>query len=71
MNTAPTNPLRLIRLAEVMSRTGLSRPYVYKLVSAGRFPAYVKVGSATTWIESEIESWIESRISESRQGVAA
>ena len=51
-----------------MGRTSLSRPYLYKLTAEGRFPALVKVGAATFWVEHEVESWIEARIAESRRG---
>jgi prophage regulatory protein len=74
MNNATPNqaseapPLRLIRLSEVMNLTGLARPTIYRAVAAGRFPAAVKIGSATAWVAHEVESWIQSRITESRSG---
>lgn len=65
---ATTKQLRLIRLQEVMARTSLSRPYLYKLTADGRFPPLVKVGAATMWVEHEVEAWIEARIAECRKG---
>jgi prophage regulatory protein len=61
------SPVRLLRLPEVRTRTGLSRSSVYRLVAAGTFPKPVKVSTATTtWIESEVDAWIVEKIRESR-----
>ena len=60
-------PLRLIRLLEVMDRTGLSRPTIYKAMATARFPASVKFGSATMWAAHEVELWIQERINEARE----
>jgi len=54
---------RLIRLKEVMQKTGLSRPYVYALAKKGEFPKSLKLTErSVAWIESEINQWIEQRI---------
>ena len=54
---------RLIRLREVMAKTGLSRSYVYALAQKGQFPQPVKLTErSSAWIESEVQSWIDSRI---------
>lgn len=59
-----TNPNRLIRLTEVSSKTGLSKPGVYKrLKEDPTFPRSVSIGGrAVAWIEAEIDEWIETRI---------
>ena len=58
---------RFIRLSEVSVRTGLSRATIYQHIKVGRFPAQVKLGlRAVGWIESEIDDWIEARISAAR-----
>lgn len=52
--------LRILRLPDVMTRTGLSRSSVYSLDS---FPKPIKLGrNMSGWLESEVESWIEQRI---------
>jgi prophage regulatory protein len=66
-----TQENRLIRLPEVMRRVGMARPTVYRAIKEGRFPEPVKVGSASMWVEREIEAWIRERIAESRGGIAA
>lgn len=57
----------LIRLSEVLKRTGYSKAWVYALMSRGQFPQSVKIGArAIAFIESEIDDWIDQRIAESR-----
>lgn len=64
---------RLVRLAETLSRTGLSRSTLYRLEAAGTFPHRVKLGQrSVAWHEAELRAWIESReIAASRHSEAA
>ena len=63
-------PTRILRLPEVMARTGLSRTTIYEWRVAGRFPQAVPLGTRNVgWIESELEAWIRERIA-GRRGVA-
>ena len=66
---------KLIRLPEVLSRTGYGRTTIYRKMEDGDFPKSVKLGGppidpnvfdsrAIAWIEDEVEQWIESRIEE-------
>ena len=66
---------RLIRLSEVLSRTGFGRTSIYRKMEDGSFPRSVKLDGppkdteafdsrAEAWIEDEVEQWIESRIEE-------
>jgi len=49
---------RLLKLAQVMEITGLSKGMVYRLVSEGKFPKPCKPGGiATRWVESEVRAW--------------
>ena len=55
--------MRIIRLAEVMSRTGLGRSTIYKLMSEDLFPRSVELMPRTVgWVETEVEEWILERI---------
>jgi prophage regulatory protein len=58
---------RLIRLKEVMNRTGYSRSWIYELIKAHEFPAHIQLGPrAIAFIESEINEWINGKIYHSR-----
>ncbi|RJK65248.1 dipicolinate synthase [Serratia marcescens] len=64
-------PQSLIRLSDVQRRTGYSKAWIYRLMSLGKFPASVKIGTrAIAFIESEIDDWVNQRIAESRKEVA-
>lgn len=55
--------MKLIRIKEVMNRTGLARSTVYKYISQGQFPQSLKLGTrAVAWVESEIDTWINDSI---------
>lgn len=61
----------LIRLPEVLKRTGFGKAWIYRLISEGRFPAPVKIGvRAVAFVESEVDEWIQSVIEKSRNNVA-
>lgn len=58
---------QLLRLPGVIERTGFSRSQIYALIQRNAFPAPIKLGSrASAWVADEIDSWIRSRIAESR-----
>ena len=59
----------ILRLPDVLNRTGLSRSTIYLLVSKGDFPAPISLGMrAVGWIESEINDWLDQQIKASRRG---
>lgn len=60
MNEVPPKPHRLIRLPEVLHRTGMSRSGLYKRMGEGLFPAQIKLGWTTVWLESDVDAWIEA-----------
>jgi prophage regulatory protein len=61
----------ILRLPKVKSLVGLSRSSIYLKISQGTFPKPISLGErAVGWLESDIQSWIENRIKESRQGGA-
>lgn len=58
---------KLIRLSEVMSKTGYSKSWIYKLIKKNQFPKPIKVGTrAVAFIEREIEEFLQELISKSR-----
>jgi prophage regulatory protein len=60
-------PIRMLRLPEVMRKTGLSRSQIYRLIDMGTFPGQVHLAERTAaWIEAEIEQWLLDRINRTR-----
>jgi prophage regulatory protein len=61
-------PEKILRLPNVLDRTGLSRSTVYLRVTEGRFPRPMSLGArAVGWIETEVEEWIARQIEVSRE----
>lgn len=57
----------ILRLPEVCIKTGLSRSTIYERQKANTFPQSVSLGDrAIGFVSSEVDEWIEFRISESR-----
>jgi prophage regulatory protein len=56
----PSNELsRLLRTADVVRLTGLSRVGIWRGVKSGEFPAPVKIGErAIAWREHDVAAWI-------------
>ena len=53
----------ILRLPEVIARTGLSRSTIYSQISQGAFPKGVPIGAhARGWLSHETDEWIESRV---------
>jgi prophage regulatory protein len=53
---------RMLRLADVVRRTGLGKTKIYELQKAGLFPMSVNVtDTAVRWIDSEVEAWLMER----------
>ncbi|PHR85432.1 MAG: transcriptional regulator [Colwellia sp.] len=54
---------KLIRLNQVIARTGLSRSRIYQYISEDKFPSNVSLGGrSVAWVDSEISAWIENVI---------
>ena len=54
---------RLIRLREVLHRTGMSRSTVYRRMELEQFPKpYPLGGRIVAWAESEIDQWIAEKL---------
>ena len=63
------NPeFRFIKLPEVQRKTSLSRAAIYKRIARQAFPAQVKLGTTSVWLESEVDAWMRELL-EGRQQV--
>jgi prophage regulatory protein len=65
------NPVRMLRLPEVVRRTALSRSQIYRLIELGTFPRQVPLSErAAGWIEVEVDGWLRDRIDRARKRTA-
>lgn len=63
--------MRILKLKEVLTRTGLGKTTLYMLISNGDFPQQIPLGlRAVGWLESEVDAWILEKI-ESRNRVTS
>ncbi len=64
-------PLRILRLRQVCSVTGLGKTKIYQMVAEQQFPQRIKLGSrAVGWLEGEVQEWLTKRLEGSRRSVA-
>lgn len=60
---------RILKRPEVEHKTSLSRSHLYQLMQNGEFPRQIKLtehGRSVGWLESDVDAWLEQRISESK-----
>lgn len=61
---AEQQPRRFVRLKEVKRQIGLGRTAIYEKIKAGEFPKPYPLGArAVGFLASDIDAWIDSRIS--------
>ncbi|UCQ27484.1 AlpA family transcriptional regulator [Edwardsiella tarda] len=56
----------LIDMTFITRYTGMTDKWFYKLISEGQFPKPIKLGRSSRWFKSEVESWMQARIADSR-----
>lgn len=57
--------MRILKLKEVMERTGLGRSSIYKFVAEGTFPKPISLGArAVGWVDGEVDEWVRLKIAE-------
>jgi prophage regulatory protein len=57
-------PRRILRLWQVLERTGLSKTTIYRAIEAGQFPRSVPIlhgGKASGWDETEVDAFLDGR----------
>lgn len=57
-----------LRLEDVLSRVGMSRSLLYRMVRGGQFPKPVKTGVISGWVESEVIAWQKAKMAERERG---
>ena len=56
------HPLRIVRLPEVQTLTGLSKTVIYRRMKRGEFPTAVDLGGrAVGWRISDVTNWLATR----------
>lgn len=53
---------RLLRMPAVIERVGIKKTVIYERMKAGTFPKPIKLGSASVWLDSVIQAWIEEQV---------
>nr|WP_287147112.1 AlpA family transcriptional regulator [Aeromonas sp.] len=65
-STVSNSQQRLIRMKEVIQKTGLSKSSIYDLIARDQLPRPVRLsptgGRSVAFVESEIDTWIAERI---------
>lgn len=59
--------MRLITMADLRAAKGVpySRPHIYRLIDAGKFPKPLHIGgNRIAFLEAEIDEWIKSKLRE-------
>jgi len=52
---------RILRLPQVKDMVGLGKSAIYKRIKERDFPQPIKMGSASGWIQNDIEEWISQQ----------
>lgn len=58
---------QFVDMAFITKLTGLTDKWFYKLIKDGLFPKPIKLGRSSRWLQSEVESWLQQHIDQSRQ----
>ncbi|WP_413503652.1 helix-turn-helix transcriptional regulator [Serratia grimesii] len=68
MNTNTPSLLndQLVDMAFITGFTQLTDKWFYKLIQLGEFPKPIKLGRSSRWLQSEVEAWMQQRITDSR-----
>jgi prophage regulatory protein len=55
--------LRILRIAAVCDRVGVSKTTIWRLERRGQFPKHLSISpGAIGWLEADIERWISARV---------
>lgn len=67
MSKKPEKSDKILRIRDVMERTGLPRSSIYAKLSIEDFPSPINLGVRSVgWLSSEIDEWILERKQETR-----
>lgn len=66
-NEHPILADQFVDMRFITKLTGLTDKWFYKLIQENNFPRPIKFGRSSRWLKSEVESWLNERIHESRR----
>lgn len=58
---------QFIDMAFITTLLQMTDKWVYKLIKDGMFPKPIKLGRSSRWRKSEVETWLQERINQSRK----
>jgi len=59
---------KILRLPQVINRTGLSRSSIYLRMANNDFPLSISLGGRSVgWLEKDIDDWLDEKIQSSRE----
>lgn len=56
----------LVDMSFITNYTKMTDKWFYKLIQDGVFPKPIKLGRSSRWLKSEVEIWMQQRITQSR-----
>jgi prophage regulatory protein len=59
--------MKMLSIGELKSEKGISysKPHLYRLIKAGKFPRPVPLGeNRIGFVEAEIEGWLQAKVAE-------
>lgn len=60
---AAENSSRILRLASVLERTGLTRSTLYRKIELGTFPRQIRISERCVgWRETDVDGWLRNPI---------
>ena len=59
---------KILRLPQVIDKTGLSRSSIYLRIANDEFPSSISLGGrAVGWLEQDIQNWLAERVELSKE----
>lgn len=59
---AASKPKRVLRIAHVLHKVGISRTQLYRLIERGQFPRQFHLSARTAvWDEAEVDAWLSAK----------
>lgn len=55
-----------LRMPALADKVQMSPAWIYERIRQGAFPAPIKLGHSSIWIESEVDQWFAEQIQQSR-----